>query len=185
MLFRSPETGYLDMDNVRKIALETKPKILVCGSSAYPRYLDFAAFKSIADETGSKLMVDMAHFAGLVAAGIYPSPIPYADVVTTTTHKTLRGPRGGMILSKKEHAQKIDQAVFPGLQGGPHNHTIAGIAAALYEAGTSSYQQYGRKVVENAKTLVDSLISYGFNLVTGGTDTHLMQIGRASCRERV
>jgi glycine hydroxymethyltransferase len=172
----SPQTGYLEMDAVRKAALEHRPAIIICGGSAYPRQLDFKAFREIADEIGAKLMVDMAHFAGLVAAKAHPSPVPYADVVTLTTHKVLRGPRGAIILCRSKYANDIDRAVFPGLQGGPHNHSIAGIATALYEASTSAFQQYGLSVVANARLLAEDLMSEGFDLVTGGTDTHLMLI---------
>lgn len=170
----NPITGWLDMDEVRKIALENRPQLLICGGSAYSRILDFGAFRKIADEVGAKLMVDMAHFGGLVAAGAYPSPASYADVITMTTHKVLRGPRGAMILCRQSYAKDIDRAIFPGLQGGPHNHTIAGIAIALYEASTPSYRRYGQQVVANAKALAQHLIAQGFDLVTGGTDTHLM-----------
>ncbi len=170
------ETGLLDYDEIRKLALEHKPKILIAGHSAYPRQLDFKKFREIADECGAILLVDMAHFAGLVAGGAHPSPIPYADVVTTTTHKTLRGPRGAIILCKEIHAKAIDKAVFPGLQGGPHNATTAGIAVALAEALKPDFKEYARKTVENAQTLAKALTARGFNLVSGGTDNHLMLI---------
>jgi glycine hydroxymethyltransferase len=156
------------------MALEHKPKILVAGHSAYPRQLDFQRFREIADECGALLMVDMAHFAGLVAGGAHPSPVPYADVVTTTTHKTLRGPRGGMILCKAEHAAAIDKAVFPGLQGGPHNHTTAAIAVAMKEALAPSFRDYAAQVVKNAAALGAALAARGYALVTGGTDNHLL-----------
>ena len=172
----NPETGLLDYDEIRKLALEHKPKILIAGHSAYPRQLDFKKFREIADECGAILLVDMAHFAGLVAGGAHPSPIPYADVVTTTTHKTLRGPRGAIILCKEIHAKAIDKAVFPGLQGGPHNATTAGIAVALAEALKPDFKEYARKTVENAQTLAKALTARGFNLVSGGTDNHLMLI---------
>jgi len=172
----NPETGLLDYDEIRKLALEHKPKILIAGHSAYPRQLDFKKFREIADECGAILLVDMAHFAGLVAGGAHPSPIPYADVVTTTTHKTLRGPRGAIILCKEIHAKAIDKAVFPGLQGGPHNATTAGIAVALAEALKPDFKEYARKTVENAQALAKALTARGFNLVSGGTDNHLMLI---------
>lgn len=172
----NPKTGLIDYDEIRSLALQHKPKLLIAGHSAYPRMLDFAKFRSIADECGAILLVDMAHFAGLVAGGVHPNPVPYADVVTTTTHKTLRGPRGAMILCKEQHAKAIDKAVFPGLQGGPHNATTAGIAVALGEALKPSFKDYAHKIVENAKCLASELISHGFNLVSGGTDNHLMLI---------
>jgi glycine hydroxymethyltransferase len=169
-------TGLLDYDAIRRLALEHRPKILVAGHSAYPRQLDFARFRAIADEAGALLLVDMAHFAGLVAGGAHPSPVPFADVVTTTTHKTLRGPRGAMILCKAQHARVIDRAVFPGLQGGPHNHTTAAIAVALGEALTPAFRDYARRVVENAKALAQGLVARGFDLVSGGTDNHLILV---------
>ncbi len=172
----NPETGLLDYDEIRKLALEHKPKILIAGHSAYPRQLDFKKFREIADECRAILLVDMAHFAGLVAGGAHPSPVPYADVVTTTTHKTLRGPRGAIILCKEIHAKAIDKAVFPGLQGGPHNATTAGIAVALAEALKPEFKEYARKTVENAQALAKALTARGFNLVSGGTDNHLMLI---------
>ena len=172
----NPETGLLNYDEIRKLALEHKPKILIAGHSAYPRQLDFKKFREIADESGAVLFVDMAHFAGLVAGGVHPSPVPYADVVTTTTHKTLRGPRGAIILCKEIHAKAIDKAVFPGLQGGPHNATTAGIAVALAEALKPEFKDYARKTVENAQALASSLVSRGFNLVSGGTDNHLILV---------
>jgi glycine hydroxymethyltransferase len=172
----NPETGLLDYDEIRKLALEHRPKILIAGHSAYPRQLDFAKFRAIADEAGCILFVDMAHFAGLVAGGAHPNPVPYADVVTTTTHKTLRGPRGALILCKEIHAKAIDKAVFPGLQGGPHNATTAGIAVALGEAMLPSFKDYAAKTCANAKTLAGELVARGFNLVSGGTDNHLMLI---------
>ena len=170
------ESGQLNYDTVRSQALACKPKILVAGYSAYSRILDFERFRAIADECGSLLLVDMAHFSGLVAGKVHPSPVPYADVVTTTTHKTLRGPRGAMIMCKAEHAAAIDKAVFPGTQGGPHNHTTAAIAVALKEASTEAFRQYAAQVLRNAKALADTLISRGYNLVTGGTENHLMLI---------
>lgn len=172
----NPQSGLIDYDEIRSLALQHKPKLLIAGHSAYPRVLDFAKFRSIADECGAILFVDMAHFAGLVAGGVHPNPVPYADVVTTTTHKTLRGPRGALILCKEQHAKAIDKAVFPGLQGGPHNATTAGIAVALGEALKPSFKDYAHKIVENAKCLASELVSHGFNLVSGGTDNHLMLI---------
>ncbi len=170
------ETGLLNYDTIREKALACKPKILIAGHSAYPRVLDFPKFREIADACGALLLVDMAHFAGLVAGGAHPSPIPYADVVTTTTHKSLRGPRGAMILCKQAHAAAIDKAVFPGLQGGPHNNTTAAIAVALKEAATPEFKQYAAQIVKNARALAATLLERGFNLVTGGTDNHLMLI---------
>jgi glycine hydroxymethyltransferase len=170
------ETGLLNYETIREKALACRPKILIAGHSAYPRVLDFAKFREIADACGALLLVDMAHFAGLVAGGAHPSPIPYADVVTTTTHKSLRGPRGAMIFCKQEHAQAIDKAVFPGLQGGPHNNTTAAIAVALKEAASDGFKQYAAQIVKNAQALASLLIDKGFNLVTGGTDNHLMLI---------
>ncbi|GAB1535466.1 serine hydroxymethyltransferase [Geovibrio sp. ADMFC3] len=170
------ETGLLNYDTIRKLAIENKPKMIIAGHSAYPRQLDFKKFREIADEVGAILFVDMAHFAGLVAAGAHPSPVPYADVVTTTTHKTLRGPRGGMILCKEQHKAAIDKAVFPGIQGGPHNHTTAAIAVALKEAMAPEFKEYGHQIVKNAKVMAETLLSKGFQLVTGGTDNHLLLI---------
>ena len=171
-----PATGLLDYDAIRRLALEHHPKVLVAGHSAYPRQLDFARFRAIADEAGSLLLVDMAHFAGLVAGGAHPSPVPFADVVTTTTHKTLRGPRGAMILCKAQHAKAIDRAVFPGLQGGPHNQTTAAIAVALGEALQPAFKDYAHRVVENARALGVALTHRGFELVSGGTDNHLLLV---------
>ncbi len=172
----SPKDHRIDLDEVRRLAREHRPKILWCGTSAYPRTLDFPAFRAIADEVGAKLCADIAHIAGLVVGGAHPSPVGIADVVTSTTHKTLRGPRGGIILCKTEHAKDIDRAVFPGLQGGPHNHTTAAIAVAAREAAEPSFRTYAKNVVENAKTLAEGLLSRGFSLVTGGTDNHLVLI---------
>ncbi len=168
------ETGYIDYDEMRKIALESKPKLIVVGASAYPRVIDFAKCRSIADEVGAYLMVDIAHIAGLVAAGLHPSPVPYADVVTTTTHKTLRGPRGGMILCKESLAKQIDKAIFPGIQGGPLMHIIAAKAVAFGEALTDEFKVYQKNILNNAKVLSESLLAEGFQLVSGGTDNHLM-----------
>lgn len=172
----NPDTGLLDYDEIRRLALEHRPKLLIAGHSAYPRQLDFAKFREIADESGAILFVDMAHFAGLVAGGTHPNPVPFADVVTTTTHKTLRGPRGAMILCKEVHAKAIDKAVFPGLQGGPHNSTTGGIAVALKEAATPAFKEYAHAVVANAKALAAELSAKGFKLVSGGTDNHLILI---------
>ncbi len=166
----------IDLDEVRKLAKEHRPKLIWCGTTAYPRTLDFAAFRSIADEVGAILAADMAHIAGLVASGWHPSPIGIADVVTSTTHKTFRGPRGGMIFCKKQHAAAIDKAVFPGLQGGPHNNTTAAIAVAALEASQPEFKTYAELVVANAKILAMELTYRGFDLVTGGTDNHLLLI---------
>jgi len=174
------ETHLIDYDEVAALAREHKPKILVCGASAYPRTIDFSAFAEIAQEVGAYLVADIAHIAGLVAAGVHPSPVPYADVITTTTHKTLRGPRGAMILCKEEFGKKIDSAVFPALQGGPHNHTTAAMAVAFKEAGTPEFKEYGRNVVVNAQVLAEALMADGFELTTGGTDNHLMLIDLTS-----
>lgn len=168
------ETEMIDYDEMRRIALECKPKMIIAGASAYSRIIDFARCREIADEVGAYLMVDMAHIAGLVAAGLHPSPVPYADVVTTTTHKTLRGPRGGMILCKEEYAKQIDKAVFPGTQGGPLMHIIAAKAVALGEALTPEFKEYQKQVVKNAAALCDGLIGEGFDIVSGGTDNHLI-----------
>ncbi len=172
----NPETEMLDYDEILRTALEVKPKLIVVGASAYSRTIDFARCRKIADEAGAYLMVDMAHIAGLVAAGLHPSPIPYADVVTTTTHKTLRGPRGGMILCPEKYAKQIDKAIFPGTQGGPLMHIVAAKAVALGEALTDEFKEYQKNVVRNAKVLADSLVAEGFRLVSGGTDNHLMNI---------
>lgn len=171
-----PETQTINYEDVRQKALQHKPKLLVAGASAYPRIIDFAKLREIADEVGAYLMVDMAHIAGLVATGLHPSPIPYADFVTSTTHKTLRGPRGGLILCKEEHAKAIDKSVFPGIQGGPLMHMIAAKAVAFGEALSDEFSQYSRRVVQNARVLANSLIEHGFNLVSGGTDNHLILI---------
>ena len=169
--------GRIEYDTLARIAEECRPKLIIAGGSAYPRVLDFARFREIADAVDAKLMVDMAHFAGLVAAGVHPSPLAHADVVTTTTHKTLRGPRGGMILSNDEDlGKKINSAIFPGLQGGPLMHVIAAKAVAFGEALTPAFKVYAQAVVDNAQTLADTLISRGFDLVSGGTDTHLMLV---------
>lgn len=170
------ETGRLNYDTIQEKALACKPKILIAGHSAYSRVLDFPRFREIADACGALLLVDMAHFAGLVAGGVHPSPIAYADVVTTTTHKSLRGPRGAMIFCKQEHAAAIDKAVFPGLQGGPHNNTTAAIAVSLKEAATDAFKQYAAQIIKNSQALAAALLDRGFNLVTGGTENHLMLI---------
>jgi glycine hydroxymethyltransferase len=170
------EDHRIDMDQVRSLAKEHRPKVLWCGTTAYPRTLDFAAFRAVADEVGAILVADIAHISGLVCGGAHPSPIGIADVVTSTTHKTFRGPRGGMIFCKKEHAAAIDRAVFPGLQGGPHNHVTAGIAVAAKEASTVEFKGYAKSVVENAKALGEALSQRGFGVVTGGTDNHLLLV---------
>ncbi len=167
-------TGRLDYDQIRDLARKNKPKLLIAGASAYPRAIDFKTFADIAHEVGAIFMVDMAHIAGLVAGGAHESPVPYADVVTTTTHKTLRGPRGGLILAKEEYAKKLNSAVFPGTQGGPLEHVIAAKAVCLKEAMSDSFKAYAQNVVENAKVMADSLLAEGFDLITGGTDNHLM-----------
>jgi len=174
------KTQMFDYDNIRKLAIEHKPKLILTGASAYPRSIDFSIFRDIADEVGAKLMVDMAHIAGLVATGLHQNPIPYADVVTTTTHKTLRGPRGGLILCKEEFARDIDREVFPGIQGGPLMHIIAAKAAAFLEALQPEFEAYQQQVVKNANALAEALITNGFDLVSGGTDTHLMLIDLGS-----
>ncbi|HEY3285920.1 MAG TPA: serine hydroxymethyltransferase [Gemmatimonadaceae bacterium] len=170
------EQGLIDMNEVEALALEHKPKMIIAGYSAYSRHLDFAKFAEIARKVGAILMVDMAHFAGLVAAGVYPSPIPHADVVTTTTHKTLRGPRGGMILCKAEHAKTVDKAVFPGTQGGPLEHCIAAKAVAFGEALQDDFKVYAQRVVDNARTLAGALAKRGYHIVSGGTDNHLLLV---------
>ncbi len=170
----SPKTEMIDYDEVADLALRHRPKMILAGASAYPRALDFKRFREIADSVGAYLFVDMAHIAGLVAAGIHQSPVPYAHFVTTTTHKTLRGPRGGLILCKKDFAKKIDSTVFPGIQGGPLMHVVAAKAVALKEALSPGFKAYQKKLVANAKTLADELSKKGFRIVAGGTDTHLM-----------
>ncbi len=168
------DAGYVDMDAVRSQARAHSPKMIIAGYSAYPRVLDFAAFAEIAKEVGAIFMVDMAHFAGLSATGVYPSPVPHADVVTTTTHKTLRGPRGGVILCRAAHAEKVDKSVFPGLQGGPLMHIIAAKAVCFGEALTDGFKGYQQRVIENARVLGETLTAHGYDLVSGGTDTHLL-----------
>jgi len=168
------ETGLIDYDNIRDLAKKHQPKLLIAGASAYPRAIDFKIFADIAHEVGAVLMVDMAHIAGLVAGGAHMNPVPYADIVTTTTHKTLRGPRGGLILAKEEYAKKLNSAVFPGTQGGPLEHVIAAKAVCFGEAMKPEFKAYAHKVVDNAKVLADAIMEEGFNLITGGTDNHLM-----------
>ena len=176
----SPTDGKIDYDEVRRVALENKPKLIVAGASAYPRVIEFVKLREIADEIGALLMVDMAHIAGLVAAGLHPSPVPYADFVTTTTHKTLRGPRGGMILCKAEYAAQIDKAIFPGIQGGPLMHVIAAKAVCLQEALQPEFVEYQKQVVKNAKAMEEALLKGGVNLVSGGTDNHLLLLDLTS-----
>lgn len=171
-----PETQTLNYETIRQRALEVKPKVIVAGASAYPRIIDFKKFREIADEVGAYLFVDMAHIAGLVAAGLHPNPVPYADFVTTTTHKTLRGPRGGIIMCKEEYAKKINSAVFPGQQGGPLMHIIAAKAVAFKEALSPEFRQYAAQIIANAQAMSEVLLSRGVNLVSGGTDNHLMLI---------
>lgn len=170
------KTNLLDYDLILDMAKKEKPKIIVAGATAYPRQIDFSKFKEIADQVGAYFLADIAHIAGLIVGGVHQDPIPYADVVTTTTHKTLRGPRGAMILSKEKYAKDIDRAVFPALQGGPHNHTTAAIAVALKEASQPEFKRYAQQVVKNAKVLAKELLNYGFNLITGGTDNHLILV---------
>ncbi|MES2123060.1 MAG: serine hydroxymethyltransferase [Gemmatimonadota bacterium] len=170
------DTGRIDYDAVRTMALAERPKLIIAGGSAYARIIDFAAFRSIADEIGAIFLVDMAHFAGLVAGGVHPSPIPHAHVVTSTTHKTLRGPRGGLILCTSEYAKAIDKSVFPGGQGGPLEHVIAGKAVAFGEALTDDFKRYAQQVVDNARVLADAMVERGYAIVSGGTDTHLMLV---------
>jgi glycine hydroxymethyltransferase len=170
------ETGRVDLDQVRELALAERPKLIFCGGTAIPRLIDFEGFAAIAREVDAVLCADIAHIAGLVAGGAHPSPSRHADVISTTTHKTLRGPRGAMLMSREEHASALDRAVFPGLQGGPHNHTTAAIAVALHEADTEEFRAYAHQIVANAKALADGLIERGFDLVSGGTDNHLILV---------
>ena len=172
----SEETGRIDYEEFRRVALENKPKLSIAGASAYSRTIDFEFMSKVAKEVGAYFMVDMAHIAGLVAAGLHPNPVPYADFVTTTTHKTLRGPRGGLILCKEENAKLIDKAIFPGIQGGPLMHVIAAKAVCFKEALDPSFKKYAEQVVKNAKVLADRLIENGFDIVSGGTDNHLMLV---------
>ncbi len=174
------ETGRVDMNDVRELALKERPKIIICGGTAIPRTIDYPAFAAIAEEVGAVLVADMAHIAGLIAGGAHPSPVGHVPVITTTTHKTLRGPRGAMILTDAAHASAIDKAVFPGLQGGPHNHTTAGIAVALREASQPSFRSYAAQVVANAKALAEALVARGYDLVSGGTDNHLLLVDLSS-----
>lgn len=167
------EKGYIDYDEVRELAKKHRPKLIWAGFTAYSRVVDWSVFREIADEIGAILAVDIAHVAGLIAGGVYPSPVQYADVVTTTTHKTLRGPRGAMIMCKEEYAKAIDKAVFPGLQGGPHNHTTAGIAVALGEVLADGWKSYAEQILKNARVLADSLSKKGYEIVSGGTDNHM------------
>lgn len=170
------DSGYIDYEEVRRIASEQKPKLILVGASAYSRSIDFKVFSDIAKETGAYLMADIAHIAGLVAAGLHPSPIPYADFVTTTTHKTLRGPRGGMIMCRAEFAKSIDKTIFPGIQGGPLVHVIAAKAVALKEALTDGFREYQSQVIQNAKKLAEELLLRGFRIISGGTDNHMMLV---------
>jgi glycine hydroxymethyltransferase len=169
-----PETGRVDLDQVRDLALAQRPKVIFCGGTAIPRIIDFPAFAAVAEEAGAILVADIAHIAGLIAGGAHPSPVGYAPVITTTTHKTLRGPRGAMIMSTAEYASPLDKAVFPGLQGGPHNHTTAAIAVALHEAAQPEFRSYAHQVVSNAQALAAALTERGYDLVSGGTDNHLI-----------
>jgi glycine hydroxymethyltransferase len=170
------EDGRLDLDEVRDLARRERPRLIFCGGTAIPRVIDFPAFAEIAREVDAVLVADVAHIAGLIAGGAHPSPVGYADVITTTTHKTLRGPRGAMIMCTAEHAKAIDKAVFPGLQGGPHNHTTAAIAVALHEAAQPAFGEYAHRIVANAKALAAALVERGFDLVSGGTDNHLILV---------
>ncbi|MHC4466274.1 MAG: serine hydroxymethyltransferase [Planctomycetota bacterium] len=170
------ETGRFDYDQIAQLAKKHKPKIIISGATAYPREIDFEIFGQIAKDAGAYHISDIAHIAGLVVAGIHKSPVPYADIVSSTTHKTLRGPRGGMLLCKAEHATNVDKAVFPGLQGGPHMHTLMAIAVAMAEADTSEFVDYAKQIVKNARALAEKLLEHGFNLVSGGTDNHLILI---------
>ncbi len=170
------DTGRVDLDQVRELAVAERPKLIFCGGTAIPRLIDFEGFAAIAREVDAILCADIAHIAGLVAGGAHPSPAPHADVISTTTHKTLRGPRGAMLMSREQHASALDRAVFPGLQGGPHNHTTAAIAVALQEAATEEFRSYARQIVDNAKALAESLLERGFDLVSGGTDNHLILV---------
>ncbi len=176
----SRETEQLDYDEIRNIARKAKPRMIVTGASAYPRIINFEAFKSIADEVGAYLMVDMAHIAGLIAAGVHPSPVPYSDVVASTTHKTLRGPRGGLILARQEYAKALDKAIFPGTQGGPSMHTIAAKAVCFKEAMSAEFRDYSRQIVTNARVMAGTLMERGFRICSGGTDTHLMLVDLTS-----
>jgi len=175
-----PETEYLDYEVIDKLAQQHRPKLLFCGATAYPRQIDFERFADIGHRVGATVVADIAHISGLVAAGVHPSPIPFVDVVTTTTHKSLRGPRGGMIMCRQEFAEALDKAVFPGLQGGPHNHTTAAIAVALKEAATEEFKRYAAQICENSRSLAAALVERGFRLVTGGSDNHLTLVDATS-----
>lgn len=179
------ETERIDMQKIARLATEHHPKLIVVGATAYPRHFDFAAWRQVADSVGAYLLTDIAHIAGLIAGGVHPDPVPYSDVITTTTHKTLRGPRGAMIMCRSEYAEKIDRAVFPGLQGGPFLHTIAARAVAFKEASQPAFKTYQAQIVKNAKTLAARLIENGFRLVSGGTDNHLMLIDLTSKYEKL
>ena len=170
------DTGTVDLDEVRELALRERPKLIWCGGTAIPRTIDFAGFAQMANEAGAVLAADVAHIAGLIAGGAHPSPVGHVDVVATTTHKTLRGPRGAMLMSGAEHASALDRAVFPGLQGGPHDHTTAAIAVCLHEAAQPGFRDYSRAIVDNAVALADALLERGFDLVSGGTDNHLLLV---------
>ena len=172
----NPDTGMLDFNEIEELAMKHRPKLIISGATAYPREIDFEIFGQIAKKVGAFLVSDIAHIAGLVVAGIHKSPVPYADIVSSTTHKTLRGPRGGMLLCKAEHAKNVDKAVFPGLQGGPHMHTMTAIAVAMAEADTTEFVAYAQQIIKNAKALAEKLLEYGFDLVSGGTDNHLILI---------
>lgn len=174
--YQTGENGWLDYDAIARLAQQEKPKLIICGATAYPRIIDFAKFRAIADSVGAYLLADIAHIAGLVVGGVHPSPVPYADVVTTTLHKTLRGPRGAMIMCKKELAEKIDKAIIPGLQGGPHNHVTAAAAVTFHEAAQPQFKTYAAQIIKNASALATALTAHGFDLVTGGTDNHLILI---------
>jgi len=174
--FLDKKTGFLNYKKIKVLAKKEKPKLIICGFSGYPRQVDFKKFREIADVTGAYLMADVAHLAGLIVGGVHPNPIPYADVMTTTTHKSLRGPRGAIIICREELSKKIFSMVFPGLQGGPHNHTIAAIAVALKEADSPKFRAYARQIIKNAKVLANELIKFNFKLITGGTDNHLVLI---------
>ena len=178
----NPDTGMIDYDQLRAMAKEFQPKMIISGGSAYPRIFDFAAFRSIADEVGAVHMADISHFSGLCLAGLHPHPVPHAQIITSTTHKMLRGPRGGVIMCEQSWASKIDKAVFPGLQGGPHNHVTAAIAVAAKEANTPEYLEYCRQTVKNAQALAQGLLDAGFGLVSGGTDTHLILLDATPLR---
>ena len=171
-----PKTGRLDFDKIEQLAKEHRPRIIISGATAYPREIDFETFGNIAKSVGAYHVSDIAHISGLVVAGLHKSPVPYADIVSTTTHKTLRGPRGGMLLCRAEHAEKVDKSVFPGLQGGPHMNTITAVAVAMAEADTPEFIAYAKQIIKNAKALAEKLLEHGFNLLAGGTDNHLILI---------